>query len=45
VKASEDEGETKKKKEKKFSFGTLFDRAKRLWPSHPDEEEEWQQQV
>ena len=44
-KASEDEGETKKEK-KKFSFGTLFDRAKRLWPSHPnDEEDERQQQV
>eukprot|EP00985_Skeletonema_marinoi_P010213 scaffold4817_cov116-Skeletonema_marinoi.AAC.4 len=46
-KASEDE--TKREK-KKFSFGTLFDRAKRLWPSHPnddddEEEDERLQQV
>ena len=36
-KASEDEGETKNKKE--FSFGTIFDRAKRLFPPHPDDSE------
>jgi len=37
-KANEDQREIKQKRE--FSFGTMFDRVKRLWPSHPDDDDE-----